>query len=101
MVEVTPTPDPRTLRPVYVSAEDAQMFRDTVDRLREPHVLLPAPRPESLGDKFVRWSEPLERRLKGRRWIISVLSLVVYFAAIAIGCWIQGESFISALTIWR
>lgn len=79
-----------------LSPEDVQEFLKAKERTR---LSFPA---ESLGDKFVRWSAPLERRLRGRFWIVWVLSYATLAAAIAIGCWIRGESFISVFTsIWR
>ena len=62
------------------------------------------PRRESLGDKLVRWSEPLERRLpaRGRLWLLLALSYATLLAALAVGCWIRGESFIALMALtWR
>ncbi len=108
-VGFTVTPDPEGTPPdgfvevrldgffvSLLSPEEVQEFLKDRERIR---LSFPA---ESLGDKFVRWSGPLECRLRGRYWIVWVLSFAVYFAAIAIGCWIQGESFISVVTyFWR
>ncbi len=62
--------------------------------------------PESLGDKLIRWSEPLERRIplhrRGTFWLLWGLSCAIVLGAIALGCWIRGESFMALMALtWR
>lgn len=104
-VGFTATPDPEGAPPATFETFETGEFLYSTGKptlIREVYV---RDAPESLGDKLVRWSERLERRLPAwakNYWVLLAFAYGTILTAIAIGCWIRGESIVSVLEhFWR